>query len=172
MANILFKGNEVHISGVFLQLGDIAPDFELVKVDLSRSKLTDFRGHQVILNIFPSIDTGVCAASVRRFNQEAASLDRTVVLCISKDLPFAQSRFCGAEDIDRVVMLSDFRCGGIGQAYGVKITDGPLCGLLARAVVVIDERGKVIHTELVREITQEPDYQAALAKLKGYIPVV
>ncbi|XCI75537.1 MAG: thiol peroxidase [Flavobacteriales bacterium] len=166
MINILFKGNEVHISGALPQIGTTAPNFELVKGDLSTSKLTDFRGQRVILNIFPSVDTGVCATSVRRFNQEVASLDRTVVLCISKDLPFAQSRFCGVEGIDRVVMLSDFRCGGIGQDYGIKMTDGPLVGLLARAVVVIDERGKVIHAELVREITQDPDYKAALTSLE------
>ena len=127
------------------------------------ASLGDFSGKKVVLNIFPSIDTGVCAASVRKFNSEAGSHPNAKVLCISADLPFAQSRFCGAEGLSNVVTLSDFRSKGIGDAYGVRITDGPLAGLLSRAVVVVDERGLVVHTEQVGEITEEPNYAAALA---------
>lgn len=165
MSKIKFKGHEVNTIGELPQVGCMAPDFELVKCDLSTGKLADFKGQRVILNIFPSVDTEICAASIRRFNQEAASLKNTVVICISKDLPFAQTRFCGAEGIDRVVMLSDFRSCGIGKSYGLKMIDGPLAGLLTRAIVVIDETGKVLHTELVEEVTQEPNYQVILASL-------
>ena len=120
----------------------------------------------MVINIFPSIDTGVCAASVRRFNQEASSLDNTVVLCLSKDLPFAQARFCGAEGLDKVITVSAFRCDCFEKGYGLLMTDGPLKGLLARAVVVVDENGKIIYEELVPEITQEPNYEAVIAALK------
>lgn len=165
MANIRFKGDPVHTVGDLPPVGTMAPDFELFKGDLSMGQLSDFRRQRVILNIFPSVDTRVCATSVRRFNQEAISLKNVVVLCISKDLPFAQSRFCGTEGIDRVIMLSDFRSEEFGKAYGLKMIDGPLAGLLARAVIFVDESGKVLYTELVEEITQEPNYQKALAHL-------
>src|SRR5690606_32058613 len=137
----------------------------LTSGDLSAKSLSDFKGKKVILNIFPSIDTGVCAASVRKFNEEASGLDNTVVLCISKDLPFAQSRFCAAEGLENVVSLSDFKDNSFADAYGVKFSDGPLAGLLSRSVVVIDENGKVIYNEQVAETVEEPNYEAALASL-------
>ncbi|MDR1543142.1 MAG: thiol peroxidase [Prevotellaceae bacterium] len=157
-----FKGTEVHTNGVLPKIGSVAPNFTLVKTDLTSLSLSDLNGKRVILNIFPSIDTGVCAMSVRRFNKEAAGLDNTVVLCISKDLPFAQGRFCGAEGIENVVTLSDFRDSEFTDKYGVLQTNGVLAGLLARAVVVIDENGIVKHAQLVEEITTEPNYEAAL----------
>ena len=162
MAKIHFKGTEVHTNGNLPIVGSIAPDFNLVKGNLSDCSLSEFRGKKVIMNIFPSIDTGVCATSVRRFNKEAAALKDTVVLCISKDLPFAQGRFCGAEGIDNVVTLSDFRSNDFAEKYGVLLADGALKGLFARSVVVVDENGKVVYNQLVNEITEEPDYQAAL----------
>ncbi|MDY9918172.1 lipid hydroperoxide peroxidase [Proteiniphilum saccharofermentans] len=162
MASITFKGNPVHTTGELPQKGVAAPDFTLVKGDLSEAKLSDFRGKNVVLNIFPSIDTGVCAASVRRFNQEAASLKDTVVLCISADLPFAAGRFCAAEGIENVVTLSCFRDKSFAENYGLLMSDGPLKGLLARAVVIVDRDGKVVYTELVPEIAQEPDYHSAI----------
>ena len=162
-----FKGNIVHLDGQFLLPGAIAPEFTLVKGDLSPFTLADCRGKHVVLNIFPSIDTGVCATSVRRFNQLAASQPNTMVLCISRDLPFAQSRFCAAEGIDHVVTISDFRrTSTFGTDYGVQMADGPLAGLLARAVVVIAPDGKVSYSELVPEITTEPNYEAALKAIK------
>ncbi|MDR2684991.1 MAG: thiol peroxidase [Prevotellaceae bacterium] len=157
-----FKSTEVHTNGELPKVGTIAPNFTLVKNDLSPLSLSEFRGKKVILNIFPSIDTGVCAMSVRRFNKEAAELKNTAVLCISKDLPFAQGRFCGAEGIENVITLSDFRTDEFVKNYGVLQTDGVLAGLLARAVVVIDENCVVKHTQLVEEITTEPNYEAAL----------
>lgn len=166
MATVTLKGNTINTSGNLPEVGATAPDFNLVKSDLSKGGLKDFSGSKLILNIFPSIDTGVCAASVRQFNQEASSLKNTKVLCISKDLPFAQARFCGAEGLDNVVMLSDFATGEFGKAYGVELKDGPLAALHARSVVVLDEHQNVVYTELVPEITQEPDYAAALAKVK------
>lgn len=166
MATVTLKGNTINTSGNLPEVGATAPDFNLVKSDLSKGGLKDFSGSKLILNIFPSIDTGVCAASVRQFNQEASSLENTKVLCISKDLPFAQARFCGAEGLDNVVMLSDFATGEFGKAYGVELKDGPLAALHARSVVVLDEHQNVLYTELVPEITQEPDYAAALAKVK------
>jgi len=166
MANITFKGNPVTTIGQLPEVGSQAKDFLLVGGDLSEKTLNDFKGKKAVLNIFPSIDTGVCAASTRRFNQEASSLSDAVVLCISKDLPFALGRFCGAEGLNDVVVLSDFR-GTFGNDYGVTMVDSPLKGLLSRAVVVLDESGKVIYTEQVPEIGQEPDYEAALAALKG-----
>lgn len=167
MIQTTFKGNPVTLAGTFIQAGSTAPEFSLVKGDLSSFSLQDAKGKNVVLNIFPSMDTGVCAASVRKFNKLAAQMPDTVVLAISKDLPFAQSRFCTAEGIDNVVSLSDYRyTSNFAKEYGVLMTDGPLAGLLARAVVIINPEGKVIYTELVSEITQEPDYDAALAAIK------
>ncbi len=162
MAKITFKGNPVKTYGALPAKGEKAPNFTLVKSDLSEVSLSDFKGRNVILNIFPSLDTGICAASVRRFNKEAADKNNTVVLCISADLPFAAGRFCSAEGIDNVVSLSVFRDTDFGKDYGVLMTDGGLRGLLARAVVVINPEGKVIYKELVPEIAQEPDYQSAI----------
>lgn len=168
MATTNFKGNKVNLDGTFIATGTIAPQVELVKNDLSTCTLYEHKGRYVVLNIFPSIDTGVCAASVRKFNELAASTPNTVVLCISRDLPFAQSRFCGAEGIENVVTLSDFRREStFGKDYGVQMADGPLAGLLARAVVVIAPDGKVCHAELVSEITTEPDYEAAIKAIKN-----
>ncbi|MGJ1203631.1 thiol peroxidase [Sphingobacterium lactis] len=165
MAEVSFKGNAVHSSGNLPKVGETAPNFTLTAGDLSQKSLQDYNGKKVILNIFPSIDTGTCAMSVRQFNEKASGLDNTVVLCISKDLPFAQSRFCAAEGLDNVVTLSDFKNEEFDQAYGVKFVDGPLEGLLSRSVVVIGEDGKVIYTEQVAETTEEPNYDAALAAL-------
>ena len=160
---VLFKGILVTLVGSFVTPGTMAPDFSLVKNDLSEYTLNDNKGKYVVLNIFPSLDTGVCAMSVRRFNEMAAALPNTTVLCISKDLPFAQSRFCTVEGIENVVPLSDFRnTSSFGEKYGVLMKDGPLQGLLARAVVVINPQGEVVYSELVPEITQEPDYEAVL----------
>ncbi len=166
MATVTFQGNPVQTCGELPQTGEKAPKFGGVKGDLTTVHLPDYIGKKVVLNIFPSLDTPVCAASVRRFNQEAASLDNTVVLCISKDLPFAQSRFCTTEGISNVTALSVFRCRHFDERYGLTMTDGPLKGLLARAVIVIDEEGKIIYEQLVPEITSEPDYDAALNALK------
>ena len=167
MATVTFKKDlTIKLNGVLPAVGSQAPNFKGTKTDLSDVHLEDYRGKRVVLNIFPSVDTGVCAASVRRFNAEASKLENTVVLCISKDLPFAQARFCGAEGLDKVIPLSTFRCNCFTDGYGLLQTDGPLYGLLARAVVVIDEAGKILYTELVPEITNEPNYEAALAALK------
>ena len=163
MATTNFKGQPVKLIGEFIQVGKVAPDFELVKTDLSSFSLKDLNGKNVILNIFPSLDTSVCATSVRKFNKMAAGLKDTVVLAISKDLPFAHGRFCTTEGIENVIPLSDFRFSDFDESYGVRMADGPLAGLLARAVVVIGKNGKVAYTELVPEITQEPDYDKALA---------
>jgi len=165
MAQFTLKGNPFHTTGDLPAEGATAPDFTVVKSDLSPATLADFAGRRLVLNIFPSIDTDVCAASVRRFNAEASKLDGTTVLCVSMDLPFALKRFCGAEGLDDVVTASDFREGAFGRAYGVRIADGPLAGLLARSVVVLDKEHKVIHRQLVPETVQEPDYEAALAAL-------
>ena len=165
MASITLKGNPVSTVGELPSTGSIAPSFSAVKTDLSTCTLADITGQKVILNIFPSIDTGVCATSTRRFNQDAASLDNTLVICVSADLPFALGRFCGAEGLEDVVPVSTFRNPEFGTDYGVTIADGPLAGLLSRAVVVIDETGTVVYTEQVPEITQEPNYEAALAAL-------
>lgn len=167
MTQITFKGNPVHTAGTLPATGSEAPAFTLVASDLSPVALGDFKGKKVVLNIFPSIDTSVCAASVRRFNVEAAKLENTVVLCISRDLPFAQKRFCAAEGIANVLTASEFRDSGFSDAYGVRMTDGPLAGLLSRAVVVIDEGGRVRYAEQVPEITEEPDYAAALTAAKS-----
>jgi len=162
MTKITFKGNPVNTGGNLPNVGSLAPDFSLVKTDLSELKLSDLKGKNVVLNIFPSLDTGVCAASVRRFNKEASSLNNTTVLCISADLPFAAGRFCGAEGLENVVTLSTFRDSSFADKYGVLMTDGPLHGLLARAVVVVNPEGRVVYTELVPEIAQEPDYESAI----------
>ena len=157
------KGNAVQLDGTLIAKGNTAPQISLVKNDLSSFTLDDCKGKRVIMNIFPSIDTGVCATSVRKFNQFAASLPDTIVLCISRDLPFAQGRFCAAEGIENVVVLSDFRrTSTFGTDYGLQMADGPLAGLLARAVVVVAPDGKVSHVEVVPEITTEPDYEGAL----------
>lgn len=162
MATTKFKGQPVKLIGEFIQVGKVAPDFALVKNDLSSFSLKDLKGKTIVLNIFPSMDTGVCATSVRTFNKLAAGLKDTVVLAISKDLPFAQGRFCSAEGIENVIPLSDFRLSDFDESYGVLMADGSLAGLLARSVVVIDKNGKVVYTELVPEITQEPDYDTAM----------
>ena len=165
MATITLKGNTIHTNGQLPSIGAQAPDFTLTKTDLSLARLSDYEGSKIVLNIFPSIDTGTCAASVRQFNKEAAELENTKVLCISRDLPFAQARFCGAEGIDNVVNLSDYGSGKFGRDYGLEITDGPLQQLHSRAVIVINEEGKVLYTEQVPEIVDEPNYKAALEAL-------
>ncbi len=165
MATVTLKGNTIHTLGSLPANGSKAPEFTLTKNDLSTVKLSDYEGSRVVLNIFPSVDTGTCAQSVRQFNQEAAELDNTIVLCISKDLPFAQARFCGAEGLDNVELLSDFRDGNFGKSYNLEFTDGPLAPLHSRAVVVLDEDGKVLYTEQVPEIVDEPNYKAALEAL-------
>ena len=165
MAQVTLKGNPFHTSGELPKVGTAAPAYTLVRTDLSEVSGPDLAGQRVVLNIFPSVDTPTCAASVRKFNARANEKPNTTVLCISADLPFAQKRFCGAEGLDNVVPVSVFRAPEFGQSYGVTLVDGPLKGLLARAVVVLDAAGKVIHTELVPEIAEEPDYNAALAVL-------
>lgn len=165
MATITFKGTEVHTTGSLPAVGSQAPDFKLTAGNLSDKSLTDYAGKRVILNIFPSIDTGTCAASVRAFNQKAAGLDNTVVLCISRDLPFAQGRFCAAEGISNVETLSEYKDSSFSDAYQLRVADGPLAGLLSRAVVVVDEQGKVAYTEQVAEIADEPNYGKAIAAL-------
>lgn len=165
MTTITLAGNPIEVAGTFPAKGSTVADFTLVANDLAEVSLNDFAGKRKVLNIFPSIDTGVCATSVRTFNQKAGELANTVVLCISADLPFAQARFCGAEGIENVKTLSSFRATGVAQALGVAIATGPLAGLTARAVIVLDEQNKVLHSELVPEIKQEPNYQAALAVL-------
>ena len=162
-----FQGAAVELAGSFITKGAAAPDFTLTTGELGEFKLADGSGKRLVLNIFPSIDTPVCSLSVRRFNEKAAQLDDTLVLCISRDLPFAQSRFCAAEGIENVLTLSDFRRdSNFGRDYGVQIESGPLRGLLARAVVVIDEKGVVIDAQLVDDIVNEPDYERALAALR------
>ncbi len=166
MARISLQGNPINTIGELPKVGTQAPDFKLVAKDLSEKTLNDYKGKKLVLNIFPSLDTGTCAASVRRFNAEAAKMNNTVVLCISKDLPFAQARFCGAEGLDNVETLSDFRYGSFGKDYQLDIADGPLAALMSRAVVVVDEEGKVIYTEQVPEIVNEPNYEKAIESLK------
>lgn len=165
MAEITLKGNPIHTSGDLPAVGADAPDFNLTAVDLSPKTLGDFAGKKKVLNIFPSVDTPVCANSVRKFNETAGGKDGVAVLCIAADLPFAMSRFCGAEGLESVQCLSTFRSADFGKQYGVDMTDGPLAGLLGRAVVVVDENNKVIHSELVPEIAQDPNFDAALAVL-------
>ncbi|MFD0992089.1 thiol peroxidase [Tenacibaculum geojense] len=165
MAKITLQGNEIETSGNLPEVGTKAPEFNLVAGDLSRKSLNDFKGKKLILNIFPSVDTGTCATSVRNFNEKASQLDNTAVLCISRDLPFAQGRFCGAEGLDNVVMLSDFSEGAFGKNYGLEINNGPLAGLHSRCIIVVDENGTITHTEQVAEIADEPNYEAAFNKL-------
>jgi thiol peroxidase len=165
MARISSRGEMVDTSGELPEVGSRAPDFALRKADLSPVSLADYAGSRLVLNIFPSIDTPTCAKSVRQFNERAAAMRNTRVLCVSADLPFALGRFCGAEGIDRVETASVYRAPEFGLDYGVYMAEGRLGGLLARAVVVIDEAGSVIHRELVPEIAQEPDYEAVLAAL-------
>lgn len=165
MAKITLKGNEINTSGTLPEVGSKATNFNLVATDLSTKTLDDFSGKNLILNIFPSVDTGTCAASVRNFNKKASELENTNVLCISRDLPFAQNRFCGAEGIENVIMLSDFRDGRFGKEYGLEILDGPLAGLHSRCIVVINPEGEVIYTEQVPETVDEPNYEQALAIL-------
>jgi thiol peroxidase len=166
MATITLKGNPVHTLGDLPKAGENAPDFTLVKTDMSKASLKDFLGSKIILNIFPSIDTGICATSVRTFNRKASELPNTKILCISRDLPFAQKRFCGAEGLDNVIMLSDFATGEFGRNYKVEMTDGSLAHLHSRCIVVLDEKGKVVYNQQVPEITTEPDYESALKAVK------
>jgi len=162
------KGTPVNLAGKFITAGQSAPDFSLTKSDLSHFSLADGKGKYLLLNIFPSVDTSVCAVAVRKFNELASKLADTLVLCISKDLPFAQSRFCGAEGLDKVITLSDFHYASkFGSDYGVLINDGPLAGLLARSVVIIGPDGKVVYSQLVPDIVNEPDYEQALKVLSG-----
>jgi thiol peroxidase len=165
MANITLGGNPIHTSGELPATGTKAPEFTLVKGDLSTLSLSDLKGSKVILNIFPSIDTPTCATSTRKFNEKASGLENTKVLCISRDLPFAQNRFCGAEGLKDVITVSDFKDGSFGANYGLTVTDGPLAGLHSRAVVVLDEEGNVKYTEQVADIKDEPNYDNALAAL-------
>ncbi|WP_455926003.1 thiol peroxidase [Pseudomonas putida] len=166
MAQVTLKGNPVQVKGELPKVGAKAPAFSLVSGGLADVTLASFAGKRKVLNIFPSVDTPTCATSVRKFNAQASELANTVVLCISADLPFAQARFCGAEGLENVQNLSTLRGGEFKEAYGVALADGPLAGLTARAVVVLDENDNVLHTELVGEIAEEPNYEAALAVLK------
>jgi thiol peroxidase len=165
MAKNFFKGNPVTTSGELPSEGVTAPDFTLVKSDLTDLSLSELRGRKVVLNIFLSLDTSTCAASVRRFNRIAAENPGTVVLAISKDLPYAHKRFCTTEGITNVITLSGFRDTSFGKLYGIDITDSNIKGLYARSIVVIDENGKVLHSQLVREMSEEPDYDSALVAL-------
>ena len=165
MATITLGGNPIHTNGDLPKNGTKAPDFQLLKTDLGTASLADFAGSKVVLNIFPSIDTGTCAASVRAFNAKASTLENTKVLCISRDLPFAQKRFCGAEGLENVINLSDFKTGSFGNDYGLTIEDGALAGLHSRVVIVIDEKGTILYTEQVSEIAHEPNYELAIAAL-------
>lgn len=166
MAEIKLKGNPIQTNGELPKIGEKAPDFILTKIDLSDVSLKDFSGKKIILNIFPSIDTAVCATSVRKFNEQASSLNNTVVLCISTDMPFAHGRFCGAEGIKNVESLSELRNRDFGEKYGLRISTGPLAGVLSRSIVILDESANVIYTEQVPEITQEPNYEKALEAIK------
>jgi len=165
MAQTKLGETVVNTIGNLPSVGSSAPDFILTGSDMKDILSKQFAGKNIVLNIFPSVDTNTCAASVRQFNKRAASLTNTIVVCVSKDLPFAMKRFCGAEGIDRVMLTSDFRNRGFSKNYGVELADGGFAGLLARAIVVIDKQGKVIHTELVPQIGEEPNYDAALAAL-------
>lgn len=165
MAQTKLGENTVNTMGNLPAVGSSAPDFTLTGNDLKDVRLGDFKGKKIVLNIFPSVDTGVCATSVREFNKRASSLDNTAVLCISKDLPFAFRRFCGAEGIDKVVTLSDFKNRGFSKDYGMEMIDGGMAGFFARSIVVLDEQGKVKHTEIVPAVGQEPNYDAALKAL-------
>ncbi|MEZ7505365.1 thiol peroxidase [Flavobacterium sp. Arc2] len=165
MASITLGGNPIHTSGELPKVGTQLADFKLIQNDLSVASLSDFAGKKLVLNIFPSIDTGTCAASVRKFNESAGKLENTAVICVSRDLPFAQKRFCGAEGLENVINLSDFNSGEFGKTNGLEIVDGPLAGLHSRALIVVDTNGTIIYTEQVPEIADEPNYDAALAVL-------
>jgi thiol peroxidase len=165
MASITLGGNPIHTSGELPKIGSKLADFKLVKNDLSIASLADFVGSKLVLNIFPSIDTGTCATSVRKFNESASKLENTKVLCISRDLPFAQKRFCGAEGIENVINLSDFKDGSFGKTNGLEIVDSVLAGLHSRVIIVVDAAGTIVYTEQVPEIANEPNYEAALAAL-------
>ncbi len=166
MAQITLKGQPIETVGDLPAIGSTLPDFELTELDLEEVRAGDFRGKSLILNIFPSVDTGTCAMSVRKFNQDAASLEGTVVLCVSADLPFAMKRFCGAEGIDNVEMASTFR-SNFGSTYGVEMKTGPMRGMLSRAVLVADGNGSITYSEQVGEVGDEPDYHAALDAIKA-----
>lgn len=165
MATITLQGNEIHTNGELPAVGSDAPDFHLVDAELNDKYLSDYAGKKILMNIVPSLDTPVCATSTKKFNEAAAGKDNVVMLVISADLPFAMSRFCGSENVDTVIPLSMMRSRNFAKDYGVLIEDGPLAGITARAIVVIDENGKVVYTEMVPEIAQEPDYDKALAAL-------
>lgn len=165
MAKITLQGNPINTIGELPGLGDQAKDFTLVKADLSRVNLSEFKGSNVVLNIFPSLDTGTCAASVRHFNKVAGENPNTKVLCISRDLPFAQARFCGAEGLENVITLSDYVSGDFGKNYNLEVKDGPLAGLHSRVVIVLDENGKIKYTQQVPEITDEPNYDDVMKHL-------
>ncbi len=165
MATVSLNGNPINTKGNLPSVGSKAPNFELTKDDLSDVTLDNYKGSRVIMNIFHSIDTGTCAASVRQFNKEASELENVKILCISKDLPFAMARFCGAEGIENVETLSDFREGNFGDNYNLTYIDGPIRGLLARSIIVLNENGDILHTEQVHEVVEEPNYKAALEAL-------
>lgn len=165
MANVTLGGTPVHTSGTLPSIGSVSPNFNLTTTDLASKSLSDYTGHNIVLNVFPSVDTGTCATSIREFNKVASTLKNTKVLCISKDLPFAMARFCGAEGLENVESLSDFRDGNFGKTYGLDFTDGPFEALLSRCVIVIDAKGVVKYTEQVSEIADEPNYEAALNAL-------
>jgi len=166
MAKITLKGNPIKTIGKLPKIGKKAKKFTMIGNDLSKVKLKDFKGQRIVLNIFPSLDTGTCAASVREFNKRAADLENTKVLCVSRDLPFAQARFCGAEGIENAITISDFNKGEFGKKYELTIKNGPLANLFSRAIIVLDEKHKVIYTEQVSEIVDEPNYDKALEALK------
>ncbi|QED37473.1 thiol peroxidase [Antarcticibacterium arcticum] len=165
MSQITIKDKKINTYGRLPEIGEKAPHFELVRADLSPATLKDFKGKRVIMNIFPSVDTHVCATSVRYFNERASKLNNTEILCISRDLPFAQKRFLDDEGLKNITNLSDFRQGDFGKDYGVEMIDGPWAGLLSRVVIVLDEEGKVLHTQQVPDIDEEPDYLSALKSL-------
>lgn len=165
MTKITLGGNETNTCGSLPAVGSKATDFQLTASDLSTHTLADYAGKNIVLNIFPSVDTGTCAKSVHAFNKEAAALDNTTVICISRDLPFAQARFCGAEGIENLVMLSDFKTGQFGKDYGLEITDGAFTGLSSRCIVIINPEGTITYTEQVGEIADEPNYSAAIASI-------
>lgn len=167
MQTIFFKGQPCHTYGIMPEVGEVAPCFHLTGAGLNKVQCGDFTGKRIVLNIFPSLDTEVCARSVRRFNEEASKVKDTAVICVSMDLPFAMSRFCTLEGLADVIPASAFRSPMFGQRYGVQLCDGPLAGLLARAVIVLDKDRKVLYRQLVEEITDEPDYEAAIRVLEG-----
>lgn len=164
---VICMGREAHTLGRMVEVGKAAPDFDAVNAKLKEVRLSDYKGKKIILNVFPSLDTSTCAVSVRQFNEQASGLDNTAVLCLSMDLPFAQSRFCTAEGIKNVTPLSVFRSHRFAKNYGLRLIDGPVEGLMARAVIVIDAKGIVRYTELVPNMSKEPNYNAALKAIKG-----